>query len=314
MLEASDIGPKTLDQLSSAVKKLGVKYLHVHLIKTLKEASLMRQYVMRLIDGKLTLTHRKQLYSIAGWLTALVGLVSFDNGEGSALVDGHLQTALNIADETGHTDLTAWIRGTQALAATFDNRPQIAIEAAQAGRRSAARDSIMMVRLLALEARAHAFLGDRMESEKCLALTERAFDYVDRPLTSSIFSFDRPYLPFYAGTCYSWLGQPEKAERYSRAAIQLCDSAANDWPVARVSARVDLANSLIAQKKLDEAKGITLECFEICRHGRNTDITRKELGNLSRTLEVATGSHQPNELIEQFNVIFPEGGEINSAT
>ncbi len=209
--EASNLGAKTLEQLESAIENFGLDYLHVPPSQTLKNAGDARRFVIEVLSHKHTFAQQQKLYSAAAWLSALIGHCSFDVGESFGVTDGHLTTALHLASEIDDRGLISWIRGTQALSAIFTNRPRAAIEYAQSGQSMAHERSIMNVRLLAQEARAHARLGDRKLAEKCMGAAETSFDGVDEPLTTSILSFDRPYLPYYAGTCHSWLGRSNLA-------------------------------------------------------------------------------------------------------
>jgi tetratricopeptide (TPR) repeat protein len=203
--------------------------------------------------------------------------------------------------------LLSWIRGTQALAAVFRNHPRAAIEFAQAGQSVAHERSIMKVRLLAQEARAHARLGERKLAEKCMAVVERSFNDIDEPLTTSILSFDRPYLPYYAGTCYSWLGKPNLAAKCSREAIALCDRAPDNWSVARVFARIDLAEALVQQNCLDEAVELAHECLNICVYGRRTAPMQSRPRYLLANLNATMGFSQTHDLAEKFHTIFRDG-------
>lgn len=303
-LEVSDLGPETLHQLELAVEHLGLAYLHSPPSQILKEARATRQCVVRLLNGQHTLAQRAQLYAIAGGLTALVGHASFDLGQDSAVIEGHCGTALHLAREIGHGELTGWVRGTQAMAATYRGRLEDAIALVQAGQDAAPDSSITMVRLHAQEARAHARIGNRQAAERALAVAEQSLDRVkDRP-TTSIFSFAYPYLPFYAGTCYSWLGLAEHAESRSREAIALCDSADADWPVARVLARVDLATAFIEKHELDGAVQLAGECFDICTGGRRTDVMANRLNDLLRDLRTRLGVSPVRELEDQYRAVF----------
>ncbi|MCK9899553.1 hypothetical protein CC117_16235 [Parafrankia colletiae] len=100
------------------------------------------------------------------------------------------------------------------------------------------------------------------------------------PAAASIFSFDYPYLPFYAGTSYTALGRPEKARTFAQQAVTLCDAAAANWPVARALARVDLALAAVRQKEPDRACAVTVEALEICATERPLDLIVRRTGEV----------------------------------
>ncbi len=303
LIEASDLGPETLQQLSLGVERLGLDYLHSPPSQTFEAARATRQYVAQLLNGRHTLAQRAQLYAVAGWLSALIGHAAFDLGQ-DGVVDSHSGTALHLAREVDHGELVGWVRGTQALAATYQNRPEDAIALAQAGLDVAPDGSITVVRLYAQEARAHARVGDRIAAERALAAAERNLDRAVGTPTTSIFSFAYPYLPYYAGTCYTWLGLPQRAEPCSGEAIVLCDAAAADWPVARVFARVDLASAFIQQNELGGAAELVGECLDICAQGRRTDPMAARLSDLLRDLKMRVGVSPVRDLEEQFRALF----------
>jgi transcriptional regulator with XRE-family HTH domain len=306
-LEGSSLGSATLEQLSVAVENFGSDYLHVPPAQTLRDAAITRRFVIRALDGKQTLRRQRELYAIGGWLSALIGHGSFDLGGSFGVIDSHLTTALRLAHEIDQTQLIAWAHGTQALAAVFRDRPQVAIECAQAGLVAARDRSIMRVRLLAQEARGHARLGDGKRAEHCMAAAETVLGSVADPLSTSIFSFDRPYLPYYAGTCYAWLKRPRLAARQSREAITLCDRAPNDWPVARVLARIDLGEALLQQHEPEDAAALARECLDICVYGRRTAPMEHRLRDFLVNLTAALGTSKTRDLADQFHTLFRDG-------
>jgi tetratricopeptide (TPR) repeat protein len=152
-----------------------------------------------------------------------------------------------------------------------------------AGQDVAPRNSFAYVRLFAQQARAHARLGDADGVGAAFSRAEDAFDAMDEKASHSIFSFDRPYLPFYAGTSYVWLGKPERAQRYAQEAVSLCDASAADWPVARALARVDLALAFMQQKEPDRACAVASEALEIYA-ARPVDLIIRRTGELVREM------------------------------
>ena len=261
-----------------------------------------RRYVTGLLKGRHTLAEKVRLYGVAGWLSGLLGHLAFDLGERPWVAHGHSATALHLAAEADLHELTAWTRGTQAMIAVYDSRPEEAVAFSEAGRHVAPAGSPTVVRLWAQEARAWARMGERANVERAMAAAEEAFDCLRQTPTTSIFSFDRPYLPFYGGTAYVWLEAPKLAQASAEQAIALCDSAPADWPVARVMARIDLAASLMQQGELEGAGRIGTEALEICASGRPTDPIAK------RFAELLKGFTQPSifhELEDQCRALLP---------
>lgn len=266
-----------------------------------------RRYVARLLQGKQTLTQRHRLYAVAGWLSAVLGHLSLDLGH-AASAAAHCRTALQLAGEVGHTALAVWVRGTQAMLATFHDQPHVGVAAARAGRQFAPLGSSATVRLLAQEARACARLGDQRGMEYAMAGAEEAMAHQSEKPTRSIFSFAAPYLPFYAGTSWVWLGQPDRAERSARNAIAFCDVAPADWPVARVLARIDLATALLQRNEPEEAARIGLDSMVLAAERPTEPVARRsaELHAALRPYETIAEVH---DFVEHFQTGWVPPGE-----
>ncbi|MGH3853106.1 MAG: tetratricopeptide repeat protein [Pseudonocardiaceae bacterium] len=96
-----------------------------------------------------------------------------------------------------------------------------------------------------------------------MSRAEQAVDARSEPETRSFFSFDTPYVPYYAGTAYVWLGETARARTCASQAIELCDADPVLWPVARTSARIDLAVALIQTGEHDGSAAVGSEAMDI---------------------------------------------------
>lgn len=303
--EASDVGPQTLEQLDRTVERLGQEYLRTPPARTLEEVRQYRQYVVQLLDGRQTQAQKAHLYDVAGWLCALLGHVAFDLGQDSAV---HCATALRLAEEVGDAELTAWVRGTQALVAIYDGRPDDAVQFARAGRQVAPAGSASGVRLWGLEARAYARKREREPAEHAMAAAERGFDGLSQQPNGSIFSFDRPFLPYYAGTAYVDLRQSKRAREYADQAIALCDAAPADWPATRVQARITVAIALGQQGQPDGAGRLGMEALELCvPRVRDVPVARR-FAELLKALRPNRDVPAVRDLEEQLHAAFMGAG------
>jgi hypothetical protein len=118
---------------------------------------------------------------------------------------------------------------------------------------------------------------------------EHALDVRTEPQTRSFFSFDMPYVPYYAGTTYVWLGQTARARTWAGQAIELCDANPFPWPVARTSASVDLAVALTQAGEHDGATAVGREAMDIWAE-RPTRPARKRIEELLAALRPFTES------------------------
>lgn len=282
--KASDLGTGTLEQLEELVEHLGAEYFATPPVEFRATVLSWRQYVAGLLEGTLTLRERGRLYRVAGWLSGLVAEASLALGERA---EPHCATALSLAEDVEDRCLAGWVRGTQAQIALYTGDPREAVAFARIGQEVAPTGSAALVRACALEARAHARGGDLAGAEGALSRAEQALDVRTEPQTRSFFSFDMPYVPYYAGTTYVWLGEAARARTWTGQAIELCDADPVLWPVARTSARIDLAVALTHAGELDGAAAVGKEAMDIWAQ-RPTHPARKRIEELLAVLRPFT--------------------------
>jgi hypothetical protein len=116
--EASDLGPATLEHLDLAVERLGLVYLTTPPALLLDELGWYRRRAIEVLGGRHTLAQRRRLYVAAGWLTGLLGHLSFDLGDYQAS-RAHCVTAWQLAEDAGERELGAWVRNIQAMVALY---------------------------------------------------------------------------------------------------------------------------------------------------------------------------------------------------
>jgi len=122
-----------------------------------------RRYVGRLLEGRLTPAHRRRLLVAAGWLSVLLAQLHFDAGDREA-AEANRDTALRLARQAGHTELTAWTVQALASWALADGRFRDALDLARAGQDLAPPATAAAVQLALDEAQAWAALGDRAQA------------------------------------------------------------------------------------------------------------------------------------------------------
>ena len=84
------------------------------------------------------------------------------------------RTAFLCAELAGSNWLRAWIRGTQALVAYWDERPLAAIRLAEDGERHVPESGTAAVRLASIAARAHGMMRDNHAVDAALGRAEDA--------------------------------------------------------------------------------------------------------------------------------------------
>jgi len=276
-VEASELGPTTLEHLELTVDRLGRIFLNTPPEALSEEIGWHRHRAAELLAGRQTLAERRHLYVALGWLTGLLGHLAFDMGHYST-ARTHCLTALQLAHEANHRELGAWIRSLQAMIALYSGWFQEAADLAWAGEELAAGGAVGRVQLPVLAARAYSRLGDHRDADAAVHRAEEAFERLSSPARAeSVFSVDAARVPFCAGTAYVWLGQPRRAETYSRQALALYDAAsgATRWPANQALARCDLAMALLQLGEVEEACQTGSEALAIFGERRVDSVLRR---------------------------------------
>src|SRR6266508_5871139 len=209
-LEAEELSldPPTLERLRLQVVQFGLDYLHTPPKHLSLDVFAARREVKDLLRYKPNQAKHTELFALIGWLSGLLEHLAMDLGYHSA-AQTHCEGGLRVAQVIGHHDAIAWIRGTQAMMATYTDRADEGVRYAQMGKGVARAGSTASVRLAAHEMRACARLGDRRGAEDAMQRAQEAMAALTEEPPRSILSFERTYLPFSAGTSYVWLEDAE---------------------------------------------------------------------------------------------------------
>jgi tetratricopeptide (TPR) repeat protein len=212
------------------------------------------RYVQQLLSGRLTLAERRHLVVASGWLSLLLACLRFDLGDRDA-AEASRDAALQLGKEGGHQELIAWSFELLAWFALVDGSFHDTIEHADVGLTLAPHTSAG-VQLAVQEAKAWARLGDRRGAEDAMRRAATALAKLPVPShPEHQFVFDASKLSFYAATCYTWLGQAERAEEHAREVIAQSLDAGRPvrWPTRLAIARLDLGLVAAQRGQPDEA-------------------------------------------------------------
>jgi hypothetical protein len=252
--EASSIGTGTLEGLDRAVDRLCRAYpsSSPHILAPSVQQRL--RYARRLLDGKLTLSQHRQLLVASGWLAALLACLQFDIGDREA-AEASRDMAFQLGREAGHQEVVAWSFELLAWFALVDHRFQDTVEFARTGLQWAANASAG-VQLTVQEAKAWSRLGNRREAEDAMRRGATILAKLPVPAhPEHHFVFDASKLSFYAATCYTWLGEADRAEEHARQVVAQCLEVPGQvrWPTRLAENRVDLGLIAARRGQPDEA-------------------------------------------------------------
>ncbi|MEO3811938.1 helix-turn-helix transcriptional regulator [Sphaerisporangium sp. B11E5] len=274
-LQASDVGPGTLEALAEAVDLLCRAYPVVP-AATLRDRTQKRlAQINRLLSGRLTLAQHRELLVITGWLTALLGCIHYDLGEREE-AETSRRAAYEMGHQVGHGELMAWAHEMSAWFALVEGRYEDVVTAARTGQKAAGQTSAM-VQLTLQEARGLARMGNRREADQALS---RGADILAKLPTPDHpdhhFVFDHAKWMFYAATAYTWLGDNDRAEEHALETIQMHTrpDGTSNAPMRVADAHIDLGIIHARRGNLDAAVDQGVTAFHIERRSL-TDLVNR---------------------------------------
>ncbi|GAA2626677.1 DNA-binding protein [Actinomadura fulvescens] len=211
-VEALTIGPATLEQAHDDVRRLAQRYGTTPPWEVLTHAVVARRRVRELLKRTCRPDQQRELYLLLGELCGLLAVSSFDLGDAAAATQ-HARAAWGYGEHIGHDGLRAWARGTQALIAYWDGRPQEAVRLAQSGQRYQATGT-GRVRVCCIEARAWSHLGNRAAAQDALERADHARQHAGpgeemHDGLGGEFGFGAARQARCEGTVYVQLGDPQ---------------------------------------------------------------------------------------------------------
>lgn len=253
-ISASDVGKETLSHLELTFEDLATKYPTVAPHELLGQVRKYSGYVSRLMDAKKTLAEHRQLLVLGGWFSLLGATLHVDLNQQDAAT-ARLRTAMTLAQHADFPEIQAWCYETDAWRVLTNGDYSKAVELSQVAKQLAPRGSSVEIQTTAQQGRAYARLGDAVETYAAIsqvhALSSSAGN-PDRP--EHHFQYDPAKSVAWTATTLAWLGDPA-AETYAREVIARLAPPADlsKWPRRVASANIDLALSLVASDRLDEA-------------------------------------------------------------
>jgi transcriptional regulator with XRE-family HTH domain len=257
---ASDVGNGTCERIELAVDDLAAAYPRTEPGDLLGRVRAHLGYTSKLLDGRATLAQRRRLLVSGGWLSLLAATCLIDLDEDPPAV-AYLRTAEQLARETGHAEIAAWVLETRAWMAVTAGDHRAAVTLAQGGQRVAPRDGSAVIQATAQEGRAWARMGDTAQTSAALARIEDLVAPLAEPdQAEHHYRYDPAKAEAYVATTLSWVGDPA-AEQVARDVLGRLELPAHGMPRHRraASARLDLSLALVGQGKHDEASGTALQ-------------------------------------------------------
>lgn len=250
--EASDVGDGMCERLELAVDDLATAYPRNPPGELLGRVRTYLGYVTGLADARATLIQRRRLLVSGGWLSLLAATCLIDLHQDHAATM-HLRTVAQLAHETEHVEIGAWVLETRAWQLLTAGAYREAAGLSRAAQEAAPAASSVRIQAIAQEGRAWARLGDARQARAALTAVERLVSPLPPPeRPEHHYVYDPPKARVYVATTLAWLGDSaaEPAARDILGALL-----ADDPPRPRriALAQLDLALTLTAAGKHDEA-------------------------------------------------------------
>src|SRR6266498_1822781 len=301
-------GPVTHEQLELAVEQYARAYWATPAGVLFGQVRQCRQLVDGMLDQRQPASRRRHLHLVAGWLSALLGNLSFHLGDYRP-ARMHLGTAWRLGQAAGHNGLVAWVRGAQSMVELYDDHPEEALRMAREGQ-ALAPNPLVRAQLASWgEARALARMGDRRGVLEAIARGSRAIESSgDDWSPGGVFSFSVGEFEQYCGTACLWLDLPEEAKRHADHAFELRDTVA-----AKALARLDVAAAESQLGRPAEASQIGAEVLQMPAEYLIDPIVRRAT-ELAASLEPHRSLAEVRDFNERLASLISSPGEPRAAS
>ncbi|MEV8374419.1 hypothetical protein AB0P21_16885 [Kribbella sp. NPDC056861] len=180
LIEESNVGGLTVEQLQADIQRIAQNYLKVPTKPLFQRCVAVRDRAFRLLAGRQQPQQTRELYAAAGWAITMLGWISVDLGRPD-VAESHTRTAWACAEAAGHDELRAWVRATQHTVAFWQDDVAQATDFALDGLRYAKGTSALF-----LASAAALDLARTGRSDEALATLARAERTTPDPSTPEI--------------------------------------------------------------------------------------------------------------------------------
>ncbi|MGH2770083.1 MAG: transcriptional regulator, partial [Actinomycetota bacterium] len=226
--------------------------------------SYLDHQVAPMLQGAYTEEVGRELFCAAAVLSRRAGVMALDAGR-HGLAQCYYVQALRLAHAAGDRALGAYMLTQMAGQTIHLGHPVKAAELARAAQQGAsdAATPTLLARIFAIEARAHARLGDRSACEKALSRSTAAFERAERsrdPRWLDGVNSGDVYLAWEFAKCFRDLHQGPRAVEWASMAVTGGDA---DQVRRRALSTALLASSYLEQNELERACATGLEAVAL---------------------------------------------------
>lgn len=311
------LGPEVLEQLDADVVHLAEQYMRTTPYAMFRPLAELRRDVFELIDGHPRPEHARELYRVAGLVSALLAHLSSDLGYAYG-VDTHTRMALTCADLSGADQLRGYVHWVRSQVAYWQKDFRRSAELARRGLVTARAGSDVL-RLASQEARALAALGDERETTLVLQRAVAARDdAVGQRPEPGVFYFAPGKAAYYAAEAHLALGGPQhlrQAVADAEESLQLFATEPGSSPELMAAAQLDLVTAHVTLDDLDSGAAGLAQVLQLPSESRTVPV-------IERSAKIAASLNHPRyatsqmamELRDQLDqfVAYPAAKELPS--
>jgi hypothetical protein len=262
-MQASNVSDDMLEAMEASVLRLHQVHAKVSPIAMLLHLHEHLRAVTSLLQQSQPIRQRRRLCSIAGHLAGLRGWATFDLADRGGARSWY-ELALQPATEAEDDALCGWIFGAWSLLPSYDGQPADALTLVRRGQNHAGRsvDGTAQAWLNALEARAHAGLGDARAFRDAQDEANAAIDRTRPEQRRHGMDFDRDRLDvtYYEGTSLVTLRQPERAQPILDHSLAV---QGQGHIKARSILQLALASTYVQQREIERACEVAVGALDL---------------------------------------------------
>ena len=207
-----------------------------------------------------------QAFTAGAALTEMAGWMAHDAGH-DPLAWNHFRRSRDFAQLGGDRQLLAHIYASMSHLAAHSGKPREAIQFAECGHETLAAGPAqyrLLARLLAMQARGFAAIGDHARVAQLLLRAEDALLATEEAEPSIwVNAFDAGSLASEAARCFSQIGDLKSAQEHAQRIISLRPTSPSR---SRAFGQIRLAKILILRQELDEACPLIRQILDSTRH------------------------------------------------
>lgn len=278
-VEGARGGPFTRDQLDQTVHYYALNYAAFPPGLLAAEVHRCRVMVTAMLGHAQPVDARTELRRLAGWLSALLGNLTFHCADYTA-ADIHLSIAARLGDDIGHRRLTAWALGARSMLAHNQQRP---VEALNLARHAVKHADTPLRRAQAIawaELPALARLGRRDEARNAIRAAQREMDTAPESAQAGRFGFDPAELALHLAEAELMLGDAAAAAAHAHASLEHTTVGRPGWAAATLA----LARSEIQRRRPDQGAELALHVLDTVPPGMLRATSRQRLTGLDNYL------------------------------